>query len=89
MTEDQREKCHLIIHVAAASAAAVGGGMAQLRVADAAVIVPIQITMTGALGAVFDMHLTASAAKEVVLVMVGANFGRLFWLLGFQDDCGR
>lgn len=53
MTENQRLQCHSIIHSAALAAASVGAGFAQMPGSDNAVIVPIQITMTISLGAVF------------------------------------
>ncbi len=45
MTEEQNNTCHGIIHAAAAAAGAVGAGLAQAPCSDAAVIVPIQVTM--------------------------------------------
>lgn len=76
MTDDQKDKCHLIIHGAAASAAAVGGGMAQIPLADHLVITPIQIAMIIALGEVFGQHVTDSAAKGVALGMAAQFTGR-------------
>jgi len=63
MTNEQRGKCHAIIHSASASAAAVGAGLAQVPCSDNAVITPIQLTMTVALGRVFGIELTDSAAR--------------------------
>ncbi len=74
MTSDQKEKCHLIIHGAAASASAVGAGLAQIPMSDSAVIIPIQIGMVVALGQVFDQHITDAVAKGVVLG-TAAGFG--------------
>jgi uncharacterized protein (DUF697 family) len=76
MTEDQKSKCHAIIHTASGASAGVGAGLAQLPVADAAVLVPIQIGMIIALGNVFDIELTEATAKGVVLSMAGMHIGR-------------
>lgn len=76
MTPSQRESCHIVIHSASAAAAAIGGGMAQLPVADSALLVPLQVTMIVSLGAVFDVHVTDSAAKGIALGMAGMYVGR-------------
>jgi uncharacterized protein (DUF697 family) len=76
MTSDQREKCHVIIHGAAASTAAVGAGLAQLPLSDSAIILPIQMGMVVALGAVFDKHVTDSAAKGAILGLAAGHVGR-------------
>lgn len=76
MTETQRKKCHVIIHGAASSGAATAAGMAQLPGADAPVLIGIEISMTIALGAVFGISLTESAAKSIVLANLAAYAGR-------------
>ena len=76
MTDEQKEKCHVIIHGASTGAGAVGAGMAQLPMADNAVIVPIQVGMVLALGKVFNVELTEAAGKGVVLGMAATFVGR-------------
>lgn len=76
MTQDQKEKCHVIIHTASAAAGGVGTGLAQLPGTDSAFIIPIQITMIVSLGKVFGVHLTDSAAKGIALGMAGMYVGR-------------
>lgn len=76
MTDDQRQKCHVIIHTASTATAAVGAGLAQLPLTDHAVIVPIQVTMIVSLGAVFDVHVTDSVAKGIALGMAAFFVGR-------------
>ena len=76
MTNKQNRQCHKIIHGASASAAAVGAGLAQVPGSDNAVITPIQLTMTLALGRVFGIELTESSAKAALASMAGATIGR-------------
>jgi uncharacterized protein (DUF697 family) len=73
---EQYAACHGIIHTASAAAAATGAGLAQLPCSDNAVITPIQLTMTIALGRVFDLELTESAAKAAMVSVAGASIGR-------------
>ena len=76
MTEDQRAGCHAIIHGASLAAATVGGGLAQVPIADSALLVPLQVTMIVGLGKVFNVDITESAAKGIALGMVGMYVGR-------------
>ena len=76
MTDDQREKCHYIIHGAAAAAGTVGAGLAQIPLSDSAVIIPTQIAMVVGLGKVFGQHITDSAAKGLALASIGTLVGR-------------
>lgn len=55
MTEDQRTKCHWIIHSAATAAAASAAALAQAPGTDNAVFVGIMSTMTASLAFVFDI----------------------------------
>lgn len=73
---NQRGKCHAIIHTASASAGAIGAGLAQIPGSDNAVITPIQLTMTIALGRVFGIELTDSAARAALASMAAATVGR-------------
>jgi len=66
LTNEQEAKCHGIIHGASLLAAAAGSGLAQLPGSDNAVIVPIQVTMTVALGQIFGVSLAESAARVVM-----------------------
>jgi uncharacterized protein (DUF697 family) len=76
MTADQKEKCQVIIHGASVAAGGVGAGLAQLPVADAAVLIPMQIGMIIALGKVFNVDITEAAAKGLALGMAGMWIGR-------------
>ena len=91
MTDSQRNKCHAIIHSAAASAAAVGAGLAQLPGSDNVALVPIEVGMVMALGKVFDIHLTESGAKAAVAGGVSTTLGRTIsqFLIGWLPGPGN
>ena len=82
MTTTQEALCHSIIHTASAAAGAVGFGLAQLPLADNAVIVPIQVTMTIALGQVFGLDFTKRAAAATAASATGTLLGRTASQLG-------
>lgn len=76
MTEEQKIKCSTIIHAASISAGGVGAGLAQIPGSDNAVITPIQLTMTIALGKVFGVKLTESAAMAALGSGATSTVGR-------------
>lgn len=76
MTDEQRSKCHAIIHAASASAAGVGAGLAQIPFSDNAVIVPIQVAMVISLGKVFDLTISESAAMSALTTAAASTVGR-------------
>lgn len=76
MTDQQRKKCKKIIHTAAALSGAVGAGLSQLPGTDNAVIVPIQVTMTISLGAVFGKSISKSIATATVATAAATTAGR-------------
>lgn len=76
MTEDQRNKCHAIIHTASAAAAGVGAGLAQIPGSDNALLTPIQLTMTILLGKVFGIELSETTAKATLASVTASTIGR-------------
>ncbi|MBZ9688498.1 hypothetical protein G9F72_019395 [Clostridium estertheticum] len=76
LTNEQRVKCHSIIHGATASTAAVGAGLAQIPLSDNAIITPIQVSMVISLGAVLEVKLTKSAAAGILSTVVAGAIGR-------------
>ena len=76
MTEDKRTECMVIIHGCSTAAGAAGAGLAQIPCSDSAVIVPIQIGMAIALGAVFGVELSESGAKALVESAAATAAGR-------------
>ena len=76
LTQDEKIKANLIIHPASVAAGAVGAGLAQIPLADSAVITPIQIAMIIGLGAAFGISVTEGAAKGIATGAVAGYIGR-------------
>ena len=76
LSPKEQKLCHGIIHSASGSAAAVGAGLAQLPLADNAVITPIQITMIVSLGKVFEQNITKTIAQSLLGGFIANFVGR-------------
>lgn len=76
MSLEQRAKCHVIIHIASASAGVVGAGLTQTTRSDAAVITPIQMAMASSLGFVFGIEISESSARAAVASATASIVGR-------------
>lgn len=76
LPSDMEKKCVAIIHGASAACGGVGTGMAQIPLADNAVIVPIQVGMIVSLGTVFDLNITESVAKSIIASAGATVIGR-------------
>ena len=76
LTKEEETKCQTIIHTASVAAGGVGTGLAQIPMADNAVIVPIQMTMITTLGAVFEIRVTESLAKSILASCATSFAGR-------------
>lgn len=76
LTADEQFKSNAIIHTAATAAAGIGAGLAQLPLADAALIAPIQITMVTSLGPVFGIAVDDSMAKGIIASLAASYVGR-------------
>ncbi len=74
--KNQLIACNAIIHSASVSAGGVGAGLAQLPLADSALITPIQIGMIIALGKVFKQEISKAAAKAILGGAAAAFAGR-------------
>ena len=74
LTVAEQTKCHAIIHGASAATGMVGAGLAQIPTSDTLVITPAQISMIIALGKVFNMNISNSTAKSI-LVGIGTSHG--------------
>lgn len=76
LTKDEMIKCNGIIHSASVAAGGAGIALAQVPLADTAVITPIQITMVTSLGAVFEVKVTEALAKSIIASLATAFVGR-------------
>lgn len=76
LPKDQKIKCNSIIHSASVAAGGVGTGLAQIPLADNALITPIQITMIVSLGKVFEQRVTETAAKAIIASAAASIAGR-------------
>ncbi len=76
LTPEEKTKCHAIIHGASVASGGVGAGLAQIPLADNAVITPIQIGMIVALGKVFEQEITKSAAQAILSGLAANAVGR-------------
>lgn len=76
LSEAEKKQCNAIIHTASAAAGAAGTGLAQIPLADNAVITPIQIGMIIKLGSVFGCSITENVAKGIISGAGAAFIGR-------------
>lgn len=74
MNNDEKKKCQMIIHSAAATAA--GIGFVPIPGADLAPICAVQASMILALARVFKISLTEKAAKEISKTFIVGNIGK-------------
>lgn len=91
MTNEQTAKCHTIIHANSVAAGAVGAGLAQLPCSDNLILVPIQIEMIIALGAVFEIEVLESAAQSMLATALSTTVGRGIsqLLIGWMPGVGN
>ena len=91
MTNDEKTKCHTIIHTASVAAAAIGGGLAQLPGSDTVPITAIQVGMIISLGAVFGQTITKTTASSILAGLASSVGGRTIsqfligWIPGFGN----
>jgi uncharacterized protein (DUF697 family) len=87
----QNDKIHAVIHTAAAAAAGVGGGLAQVPGADSALIVPIQTAMILSIAQEHEVKITKGAAVDLLLTFSATMAGRAIsqvlvgWIPGFGN----
>lgn len=76
LPDRQRRECLAVIHRTEAEAALAGAGLAQLPLADTALITPLQIKMIIQLGRVFGIQVTESMARGVLSAAGASIAGR-------------
>jgi uncharacterized protein (DUF697 family) len=85
------QKTHGVIHTAAASAAAVGGGLAQIPGSDMPVIMSLQAAMITAIAELNGVGVTKTAAADLLLTFAAGYGGRslsqlvIGWLPGLGN----
>lgn len=91
ITPAHQAQCHTIIHAASASAAGVGGGLAQIPGSDCVPITAIQTVMTVSLGKVFGLELTDSMARAAIATVATTIIGRALtqFLVGWIPIAGN
>lgn len=75
MTNEQTIKCNIAIHTAGAAAAAIGGGLAQIPGSDNVPLVAVQITMAVTLGNIFDIQVSETAGRGMVMTALASMTG--------------
>ncbi len=75
MTEEQRKKCHTIIHSASLAASAVGA-VAVLPASDSVCISAVQLSMTLQIASVFGAKLSQSTATATLATASATIIGR-------------
>lgn len=87
----KNQKVHGIIHVAAASAAAVGAGLAQVPGSDAPVLITIQAAMIKAIGELHGRKISQQAAIALIGTFAATVAGRTLsqWVVGWIPGYGN
>ena len=75
MTNDQKTKCHTIIHTFASACAGIGA--APIPGSDIAPLIATQTAMIIALGKVFDINLNSSYAESMAKTAIAGNIGKI------------
>ncbi len=76
MDKSTKKKCHAVIHSSSASAAGVGGGLAQIPGSDSPILVGIQTAMIISLEKIFNRTITESLAGAFLADTLGTTIGR-------------
>ena len=74
--EDQKRKCDAVIHSASLATAIAASGVAQIPLADNAVITPIQIGMIIGIGKIFEQKISKTAASAILGGFIASYIGR-------------
>lgn len=74
--DDLKSKCNVAIHGASAAAAAACAGIAQIPLADNAVLAPIQVGMIIRIASVFDQSIGEGAAQGLLSTFAASFVGR-------------
>ena len=75
MPEDEKKKCHYVIHAAAVAAG--GIGIAPIPGTDITPICAVQVTMILGLAKIFDIPITSEMAKAQAKSYMVGQFGKV------------
>ena len=75
MTDVQTIKCNVAIHTGAVAAAGIGAGLAQLPGSDNVALIAVQITMAIALGKIFDIQVSDTVIRGMVMTALTSMTG--------------
>ena len=95
LTNSQKVKSNTAIHTASAAAAGSGAGLAQLPMSDNVPLIAIQITMAISLGNIFEIELSDSAARGLIMTTLASMTGPVLaraatqWLVGWWPGAGN
>src|SRR5260370_41354238 len=91
MSLSLNEKVHGVIHTAAASAGAVGAGLAQLPMADSIPITAIQGSMISAIALIHGRSITEARAISLLGTFAATIADRTIseWLIGWVPGIGN
>lgn len=87
----REQKVHGVIHLAAASAGAVGAGLAQIPGSDMPIIAGIQTTMIIGIAEIHGVSLSKTAAADLLLTFAASVGGRSLsqllvgWIPGYGN----
>lgn len=76
MTNSEKKACRGIIHTNAVAAGGIAAGLAQIPGVDNAPLAALEVEMTIALGKVFGISVTKSAATSILAGVAGTAVGR-------------
>lgn len=74
--DDLKTKCNVIIHGASTASAAACAGIAQIPLADNAVLAPIQVAMIVSIAKVFDQNIGEGVARGLLSTFAATFVGR-------------
>lgn len=86
INENEKTKCHAIIHSASAASGVAGAGLAWIPCSDSVIISGLQIGMVISIGKVFGIKVTKSMAKAAIAAAAATTAGRTvsqlatFWI---------
>lgn len=76
MALTKKQKAHALIHSVSGTAAAIGGGMAQVPLSDALLLIPLQASMVVAIALIHGRRVQEATATTILGTLGATMFGR-------------